>query len=668
VTQLFGIVCESLPLVTVVTLLALLMMPKRASATLRHQALVIAVLLSLGAPLLQQLLPAWRVLPRPAGFLPVKAMAAESLPHNTREEASPPATAPPPVTLAIAAPTSWRPWFQIAAAMWSVGVGMALLRLAFHRAALRRCLRHSVPAPTEIRKLVAELYQRPVQVRFAADAGDAFVCHVFSPVMVLPATTAQLPHDQLRLILAHEVAHLRRFDPLWAWLFEAFRAIYWIHPLSWVLVKRGHLTREMATDDLVLLGGSDPEQYAACLGSAALRQRRLAAPPSPALAFVRQHPVVARLHAILDHTKTRTAPSSKGWLSAGLPLAGPALLLASLGFKAAAEVQPLSRERQRTAANKVETIPSLWSDVVEPLVRVSAPPRESAEVVSSEEVATAPAPSSSSSSAAASASSGPDQTTRNRARGAPAVNSSRYEPDGTQVVIADDTQQFVAADPTPSHPRGFGFVTPVRTGDPAIRPTPPVQGTPSPPAVVAEPNAPAPSPAPAKPEVTSPPVTEPPSLTQTTETPLNPITTPSDPTSTEVVDDSPEGEASPAAEMLRISAMPRRGTHATPPDSLPGVPQLEIIPYATEAGRHFAVAWTTAEADAGLWIPQASPDLATWSSSPEDLILQGPFPAGDGTVRLIAALREPMPASHLKYLRLATVESSTTTAGDAAQE
>jgi beta-lactamase regulating signal transducer with metallopeptidase domain len=220
----------------------------------------------------------------------------------------------------------------------------------------------------ELAELAASIPGPKVRLRIVEGEGDAFVYRIFSPVVVLPVSVASLPQEQLRMVLEHELAHVRRRDPLWAWVFEAFRAIYWFHPLAWVLLKRSHLAREMAADDLVLLDGRDAEAYAACLGAAALRHQTQAPPPLPALAFVRQHPVLARLHAILDARRRRTAPSTGGWLAVGLPLALPALVIASLGFKAAAEAQPAQQRRLPNVTARVHPTPSLWSDLIEPMV------------------------------------------------------------------------------------------------------------------------------------------------------------------------------------------------------------------------------------------------------------------------------------------------------------
>ncbi len=660
----FGVVCECMPLVTAVTLLALLAIPKRVSATARHQVLVVAALLCLAAPLLLRCVPDWQVLPRPSA--PVMAAVAPALkgddagvttalvtPALSASAAAAPVAAVPPLR------ETYRSWFSAAAILWMLGAALALVRLACNAAALRRWVRGSVAAPEEIEELAAGIPGPPVRIRIAEGEGDAFVYGALSPVIVLPASVAVLPLEQLRIILEHEMAHVRRRDPLWTWIFESFRAFYWFHPLAWTLVKRGHLAREMAADDLVLLSGREPESYAACLGAAALRSRAHAAPPLPALAFVRQHPVLQRLHAIMDGGRRRSRPSTAGWLAAGLPLAAPALVLASLGFKAAVEAQPAHRATPRAMASFATPTPSLWSDVVEPLVHATPPAAETAAVA-------VPVPRTPAASplppAAAPVASAPQPYRAPASREGRARSSVQGGGVPVSVSLPDHgmTGGNSQVAPTPG-PRGFGFRPPSQGNPPAADPTP------TPPK-----SDPGSTPKPPKPG--GDPTPTPPSTGPTPTEPEPPTTSPSDPTPPSTGPDTGNGGQDPAEEPGEEDPPPSRGSNGTPvpPDvpsspSLPpskgksfddlltgAPPVLEVVPYETDAGSHFAVGWNVSAAAAANWVPEVSPDLDFWTTDPDAMIIEGPIPIAAGVVRYIAVIREPMPGSHHRFIRLST--------------
>lgn len=650
----FGVVCECMPLVTAVTLLALLAIPKHVSATARHQVLVVAALLCLAAPLLLRWVPDWQVLPRPSA--PVMAAVAPALQEVSSAAApasvTPPLAAAAPVAAAPALGETYRFWFRAVAVLWLAGAALAFVRLACNAAALRRWVRGSVAAPLEIEELAADIPGPEVSIRIAEGEGDAFVYGALSPVIVLPTAVACLPPEQLRIILEHEMAHVRRRDPLWTWIFEGFRALYWFHPLAWALVKRGHLAREMAADDLVLLSGREPESYAACLGAAALRHRSQAAPPLPALAFVRQHPVLQRLHAIMDGGRRRSRPSTAGWLAAGLPLAAPALVLASLGFKAAVEAQPAHRATPRAMARFATPTPSLWSDVVEPLVHSTPPAASSATaavpvprtpVVAP--VAPAPAPT----------------AHAPRQRGiSPRTGSTQPGQGGGMPVSVSAPENGMTRGNAQGMPapgaRGFGFRQPA-ANPPAADPTP-VSPKPDPTPKPSKPDSePKPTPPPSEP---TPPTTEP--------------TPPSEPTPpTTGPDTGNEGGETPAEEPPNHGS---NGTPESPGPSLPPAPSqppkggksfddlvngappaLEVVPYETDAGSHFAVGWNVPEAAAANWFPEVSPDLDFWTTDPDAMIIEGPIPMGNGVVRYLAVIREPMPGSRHRFIRLTTTPS-----------
>ena len=75
----------------------------------------------------------------------------------------------------------------------------------------------------------------------------------FRPAVVLPSWTLRdLSPDELKVIVLHELAHLRRWDD-WTNLAQKFvKAIFFFHPAVWWIDSRLALEREIACDDMVL--------------------------------------------------------------------------------------------------------------------------------------------------------------------------------------------------------------------------------------------------------------------------------------------------------------------------------------------------------------------------------------------------------------------------------
>jgi hypothetical protein len=75
---------------------------------------------------------------------------------------------------------------------------------------------------------------------------------VLRPFVLLPAWIETAPREEQRLLLAHEIAHLKRRDPICNWLQIVAQVWMWWNPAVWWLNSRIRAEREICCDDLVL--------------------------------------------------------------------------------------------------------------------------------------------------------------------------------------------------------------------------------------------------------------------------------------------------------------------------------------------------------------------------------------------------------------------------------
>ncbi len=109
------------------------------------------------------------------------------------------------------------------------------------------------------------------------------------PAILLPAALASgLSPDQLQAILAHELAHIRRFDLMVNLLQRLAEAVLFFHPAVWFVSRLVSIEREVVADDTVLAAGWPRVHYADALVrmaelSSTLRSTRFVeqARPSP---------------------------------------------------------------------------------------------------------------------------------------------------------------------------------------------------------------------------------------------------------------------------------------------------------------------------------------------------------------------------------------------------
>ena len=173
--------------------------------------------------------------------------------------------------------------------LWTAGVAAGLARLAWGFAAARRlrrrcrpihdaaltiacadlAARHGLPRPPPL-STVDEHDTRPA-------VPTPLLLGPLRPLIVLPAhALARHSPAELRLMLAHELAHLKRGDLWWNWLPAAAQALLFFHPLVWLASREWRLAQETACDEAAVnAAGATPSRYGdMLLGLIAPRQRR----------------------------------------------------------------------------------------------------------------------------------------------------------------------------------------------------------------------------------------------------------------------------------------------------------------------------------------------------------------------------------------------------------
>lgn len=170
------------------------------------------------------------------------------------------------------------------------------LRRVSRRAAFYRDWNQDISrvSPKNIRVLLSEEVRTPL------------VWGILRPTILLPAEASEWSREQRQQVLAHELCHLRRRDPLFLLIARAALAIHWVNPLAWLVTRRLRLADERTADDAVLQSGSEPASYASLLASFARRSLIPAHAAAPSMAS--GSTVGVRVERILDGQQRRGAP------------------------------------------------------------------------------------------------------------------------------------------------------------------------------------------------------------------------------------------------------------------------------------------------------------------------------------------------------------------------
>ena len=143
-------------------------------------------------------------------------------------------------------------------------------------------------------------FRRPPVIRCTTDSRAPLTYGVRRPVVLLPADLLA-DREALRMILTHELAHIRRRDCLRKLLFTLCLCVYWWNPVCWGMVLLANRDLELACDALTLryLGRDRRKTYALTLLELAARQ----AQPHPLCSGFGKPAAEERIQAIMKAKK-----------------------------------------------------------------------------------------------------------------------------------------------------------------------------------------------------------------------------------------------------------------------------------------------------------------------------------------------------------------------------
>lgn len=311
-----------------VTLLLLGWARRRSAAErswIAHAGLATLLLL----PVAMLVLPGWNPLPAETTVSRVFAAAAPNAITVPGEAAAKIAGAPVAAQSAIDLPSLLVGAYAVPALLLLLATLVAVARLF----AMRSRAEVLVDAPwlTALARAQARMgFKHGTALLVSTEINSPISWGLLRPTIVLDPRAADATREA-EAIIAHELAHVARWD--WAKLLLARTAcaLFWFNPFVWKLARDSHQLREEAADDAVLAHQIDGVDYAELLVGAARHENRsmlLAAHGvAPAPGSLKR-----RVARVLDGALARR-PASLGWAAAVLVTAGVlAAPIAALDF------------------------------------------------------------------------------------------------------------------------------------------------------------------------------------------------------------------------------------------------------------------------------------------------------------------------------------------------
>lgn len=196
-------------------------------------------------------------------------------------------------------------WRSLVLMVWLIGALLVLARFVAGTLRVRRLVR-SATALTDpswsglINELSRRLkLARSVRVLRSQQSVMPMTSGVWFPIVLLPPDADEWSLDRRRVVLLHELIHVKRRDLLTQTLAQLVCAIYWFNPLAWVAVRQLRKEQEWACDERVLTMGIKASDYAGHLLEIGRGTYAKDLPVATTTAIVRRSQLEQRLLAIL---------------------------------------------------------------------------------------------------------------------------------------------------------------------------------------------------------------------------------------------------------------------------------------------------------------------------------------------------------------------------------
>jgi beta-lactamase regulating signal transducer with metallopeptidase domain len=253
------------------------------------------------------------------------------------------------VAIVPAIVSSGRTILLVAGAGWLAGLTMQLWRVALAWQRARDLTRaHREAVDPDVQATVNELHEsmhvrRPVSAWTSSRAAVPMVVGWRRPMILLPAAAVhELTDSQLRMILVHELEHIRRRDDIVHLMQVVANALAFHHPAARWVSRKLRTEREYCCDDVAVDAFGDAAGYARAL--ALLDERRVDQPLAVAAASGTLLDRIARIAGRSGSTLSRWRAGTLGvtailvaatlfalsanlpppWLPAGVRLRRPA--------------------------------------------------------------------------------------------------------------------------------------------------------------------------------------------------------------------------------------------------------------------------------------------------------------------------------------------------------
>ena len=246
-----------------------------------------------------------------------------------------------------------RGWLPQIVLLWLAGVTFFSIRLLVSWTRVQRLARASAqPAAASWQRAASRLaaalrLRRAIALVESAAVEVPTVIGWLRPMILLPASTLTgLTAEQIEMVLAHELAHIRRHDFFVNLMQTVVETLMFYHPAAWWMSRRIRIERENCCDDLAIAVCGNPLQYARAL----TRLEELRASQTELAVAANGGSLLSRIRRLVVQ-KESTGGAAR-WAAGAAVLAVVVVLFTLPSLPALADHESSSKTKVKTEASK----------------------------------------------------------------------------------------------------------------------------------------------------------------------------------------------------------------------------------------------------------------------------------------------------------------------------
>lgn len=163
---------------------------------------------------------------------------------------------------------------------WLIGICVCALFFITAYLKCRREFKTSLPVKNDFVEcwLREHALRRTVQIRQSDRIQAPLTYGVFRPVILLPKAIDWTDEAGLKVILTHEMTHIRRFDTLIKLVLAAAVCVHWFNPFVWIMYALANRDIELSCDEAVVRSFGENMKSAYALTLIGLEEKERSCP------------------------------------------------------------------------------------------------------------------------------------------------------------------------------------------------------------------------------------------------------------------------------------------------------------------------------------------------------------------------------------------------------